>query len=132
MTDLAAICDRCHREVPDGAGYVCVRYEDIHRCWRETREWKEAHPGEVHDLGELMGMPEDITWRMYHARCDPWPDKDAYQIDVEQIRTWQQLAGWTSHLMAKNWVADSDWDELLHELADGKGTRIVAIKARAA
>ena len=85
MTDLAAICDRCHREVPDGAGYVCVRYEDIHRCWRETREWKEAHPGEVHDLGELMGMPEDITWRVYHARCDPWPDKDAYQIDVEQI-----------------------------------------------
>jgi hypothetical protein len=132
MSDLAAICDRCRTEVPDGAGYLCVRYEDIHRCRRETRAWQEAHPGDAHDIRELLSMPDDIAWRVYHAACDPWPDRDAYQIDVERIRTWQQLARWTSDLMAKNWLADSDWDDLLRELADDRGTRLVAIKARAA
>lgn len=132
MSDLVAICEGCRAEVPDGAGYVCVRYEDIHRYNRENREWHDAHPGTAHYIGELMTLPDEIRWHVYHARCDPWPDKDAYQIDVERLRTWQQLARWTSDLMAKNWLADSDWDDLLRELADDRGTRLVTVKARAA
>jgi hypothetical protein len=132
MTDLTAICDGCHTPVLDGTGWLGVRYADIHRYTRERREWDEAHPGSAHWIGELLSLPDPITWRVYHDRCDPWPDQDAYQIDVERIRTWQQLARWTSDLMAKNWLAESDWDDLLRELADDRGTRLVAAKARAA
>ena len=57
MSDLAAICDRCHGEVPDGAGYLCVRYEDIRRHDSEQAAWAELHPGSAHDLGELLSLP---------------------------------------------------------------------------
>lgn len=132
MTDLAAICERCREAIGDGAGYLCVRYEDINRCQREQAEWEQVHPGDMHTGSELMTYPDGITWRAYHARCDPWPEKGAYQIDVEQVRSWRQLVSWTSHLMAKNWLADSDWDELLRELADDRGTRLVAVRVHAA
>jgi len=132
MSDLAAICDHCLQAVPDGAGFLGIRYEDIYRYHRERAAWDEAHPGSAHWIGELLSLPDEIRWRVYHDQCDPWPDKDGYQIDVEQIRTWPQLARWTSDLMAKNWLADSDWDCLLRELADGKGSRLVAVKEQAA
>jgi hypothetical protein len=131
MTDLTAICDGCHRPVLDGTGWLGVRYSDIHRHRHERADWDAAHPG-AQTVADLMAMPEDITWHVYHDRCDPLPAEDAYQIDIERIRSWHALAHWTSHLMAKNWLRDSDWDELLQELADDKGTRLVAIKARAA
>lgn len=132
MTDLAAICERCREAIGDGAGFLCVRYEDINRYRREMAEWEQAHPGDAHTIAEVIAMPDEIAWRVYHDRCDPWPGKDAYQIDVERIRTWQQLARWTADLMVKNWLADSDWDDLLRELADDRGTRLVAVRARAA
>jgi hypothetical protein len=132
MSDLTAICDGCHSEVLGDTGWLGVRYADIQRYYRDLAEWHEAHPGEVHTVHELMAQPDEITWRVYHDQCDPWPEQDGYQIDVERIRSWQDLARWTSDLMAKNWLADSDWDGLLRELADSKGTRLVAVKERAA
>jgi hypothetical protein len=129
--DLILICDACCKPVPD-RGYLCVRYEDIHRYRQERGAWEQAHPGHAHLVSELLTLPDPITWRAYHMRCDPWPDRDAYQIDAEQLRTWQQLARWTADLMAKNWLADSDWKSLLRELADGTGTRIAAVREMAA
>ena len=132
MSDLAAICGECRRVVADGDGYLCVRFGDIRRYWSEKAEWEEAHPGSMHRLAEILTMPDEITWRVYHVRCDPLDGLDSYQIDVERIRTWRQLARWTSDLMAKNWLAHSDWDHLLRGIADDRGTRLVAVQARAA
>ena len=61
-------------------------------------------------------MAEDIaSWFPQHTRCDN--GGGAYYIDVELVRTHQQLLQWTAHLMGKAWLADSDWSDWLRIIA---------------
>ncbi|MGW4127241.1 hypothetical protein [Amycolatopsis japonica] len=36
-----------------------------------------------------------------------------YRIGVERIRTWAAYLHWTAHLMGKDWITDTTWDEMV-------------------
>ena len=110
-TELDLICRRCRQPITSGHGCLWVSFAEIRIANRERD-----------DLGA------DIAWKVHHDGCTPDPG-DAYSVEAAQISTWAGLARWTSHLMAKNWFAFSDWDELLREAA-GESTESPRIMAR--
>lgn len=61
-------------------------------------------------------------WRAYHFTCDPQPESDDYSIPVERISTLRGVLGWTAHLMGKRWIAETDWADVLRELAGRRET----------
>ena len=134
MSDLTLICETCLFPIARGKGSVYVRTGDL-RDYREAmHEWREAHPdGSAVDLIELVDdFPEDIHWRTGHDACRDDHDEGCYEIDDELIASWGALAHWTAHLMSKNWLGDSDWDELLREVAGEVPPRRIRVAAREA
>ena len=93
MNDLTLICETCRFPINGDTGCIYVTFADI----RQT-----GH---------------DIRWRTSHYAHFTDGERDAYEISSERISSWRQLAWWTAHLMAKNWLALSDWDDLLRELS---------------
>jgi hypothetical protein len=131
VTELVLICGGCGSPAPHG--YLCVRFAEIHDYRHALDAWHEAHPGDGHYIEELLTMPDEIEWRAWHYDCDPHSDEDAYQIDAENLSTWRGFLWWSAHLSSKNWVPDTDWDEVLRE-ATGEipSARIRIIEAAAA
>lgn len=118
MNDLTLICETCGFPIAPEKGSIYIRTGDARDYRQAMREWREVHPeGSAVDLTELDGFPEDIHWRTGHDACRSDHDEGCYEIDGDQITTWPALMHWTAHLMEKNWFGDSDWDELLREIA---------------
>ena len=116
--DLTLICHKCRLPIEGDTGYLRVTYPDLHKYREQEREYSERHPeGEAVSITEFLLGPEEIHWLPYHDKCEPEPDLDAYQIDAVQLQSWQCLARWTAHLMSKNWLPHTDWDELLREVS---------------
>ena len=138
MSDLILICESCRQPILGDTGSVYVTYADINAKQAAQAEWRERHPaGTAIDVVELLTLPAEIHWRTGHDRCRGDRDQGCYEIDAPQIATWPQLARWTAHLMGKNWLALSDWDEFLREAAGerlppGTRPRIRAIAQEAA
>jgi|HubBroStandDraft_6_1064221.scaffolds.fasta_scaffold482978_2 hypothetical protein len=134
MTELTLICETCHFPVARGKGSVYVRTGDLRDHRTAKHDWREAHPdGEAVDLADLVdNYPEDIHWRTAHDACRDDHDEGCYEIDDEHISTWGGLAHWTAHLMEKTWLQDSDWDDLLREVAGEIPSRRIRVAAREA
>lgn len=132
MSELTLICGRCSKPVATGTGFLGVSLGEVRQYQAAVREWRKRNPGDCHDIHDLMAMPEEIVWRSRHYACAPGADDDAYEIAAERIQTWQRLTWWSAHLMGKNWIYATDWDELLEEVASGTSTRIMAAAASAA
>ena len=130
--ELVIICEKCRCPVPPEAGCLWVGHREIRTCQRESAEWDREHSGQAMSLTEMLGMPEDIHWKVHHDGCTPEPE-EPYWIGTEGVATWTGLAHWTAHLMEKNWFPLSDWDNLLRELGgEGEPTRIRAVAREAA
>lgn len=137
MTELTLLCTFCRQPVADYDGYLYISFTAIRDYDTGMEEWRARQasgPCAAVDLAELLTMPGRAPWTVIHNRCDERLDFiDGYYITPERIRTWTALAHWTAHLMAKRWLASTDWDQLLFEAA-GESTvpRIVAVKSVAA
>ncbi|MBO0813601.1 MAG: hypothetical protein J2P30_00370 [Actinobacteria bacterium] len=126
--DLALICCACLLPIEGDTGFLAAAYPDIAKAKREHAEWEASHGDGAISLEDFILPPEDIHWRAYHDRCNPDPDGSAYQIGSAELSTWRGLTRWTAHLMAKNWFALSDWDDLLREAAgESPATRIMVL-----
>lgn len=125
--ELEFICDVCSQPVEDGEGSLYVRFSDLNAYRREQAEWDAAHPGSAFDLAALMQMPRRAPWWIHHDRCQPEDDADGYHIDVERIRTWRAMVGWTAHLMEKNWLGNTNWRSVLGNAAESRDRRIVEL-----
>ena len=111
--ELVLFCGRCRAPIDGDTGFVGVRHGAIARAQAEKRN----HGTE----------PEEVLWETLHNSCDPDPSDDCYQINAERIATYPALAWWTAHLMGKSWLALTDWDEVLREVAgEGGSPRIAA------
>ena len=133
MNDLILICETCGSPIDRGKGSVYVREGDLRDHRAAMREWEESHAGGTAlALSELLLLPDDIRWRTGHDACRTDRDEGCYEIDDERIASWTQLTWWTAHLMEKNWLADSDWDEFLREVAGDAPSRRVRVVAREA
>jgi hypothetical protein len=110
------LCRKCQNPIRPGAGYIThnsatrIAYKT---AW--TRH-KEAHRGELYV--SLADMPDEqpAQWHPWHRTCDPHPNDSGYWIDVDRCGTLAELIHWTGHLMSKNWISDTDWDDLLLRL----------------
>lgn len=123
MTELIAICDLCRRPVADGTGSLYIDLAEVREYRHDADEWRAAHAGPV-KVSEVLDAPARPCWRVRHDACDTDRDVLAYDISVEQIRTWHELARWTAHLFDKNWFALTDWGHLMRGVAENSGTRI--------
>jgi hypothetical protein len=65
----------------------------------------------------VLARPEPAHWHAWHLACDPEPDGGRYFIDVERIRTAWDVLDWTAHLTQKRWLADTDWFDVVRDIA---------------
>jgi hypothetical protein len=117
--ELALICQTCRKPIDDeeDGGSLRVIHAAVAQYKRDEQRRQMRNLGQAVDLHELLLGPDPANWLAYHDRCDPGAGIDAYHICAERLRTWRDLAFWTAHLMGKNWLALTDWDELLREAA---------------
>lgn len=133
MNDLTLICETCTFPIAPGDGSIYVRTGDITAYQKAAKTWEDAHPGdEPFDINELADWPNPIRWRTGHDGCRDDRHEPCYDIDSGALRTWPHLARWTAHLMEKNWLGDSDWDDLLREVSGEIVPRRIRVAARKA
>lgn len=125
--ELEFRCDVCGGPIDDGDGCLEIRFGEIHAYQEAKAEWERVHgTGTVHKIGDLLTFPEVVPWRLYHDRCNPAPDAGGYDVDVRLVRTWRALLFETSRLMAKHWLALTDWPQVIGAAAEGRSGRIKA------
>lgn len=124
IVQLDFVCDVCGGLVDDGAGCLRVFFADIASYRAAAREWETVHGDGPHAIGAMVRMPEQIPWHIHHDACTPDGSGDGYDVDVSNVRTWRELLLWTSRLMAKNWLALTDWPQVIGAATEGRSGRI--------
>lgn len=127
--ELDFVCDVCGRMVADHQGCLVVFFADITSYRAAEREWKQVHGTGPHRMSDVLRMPEHVPWHIHHDTCNPDRDADGYDIDVSRVRTWRALLFETSRLMAKNWLALTDWPQVIGAAAEGRSGRIKGLAA---
>jgi hypothetical protein len=111
-------CSVCGQPVADDEGYLTMEMAEAVRVEEERVTWAENRSEAA---AKVDTYPESAHWRVLHIDCDPEPDREAYAFDVRRIRSaWAALA-WTAHLMKKPWLAATDWDVLIEQVAANHG-----------
>jgi hypothetical protein len=115
MTEITLICEACRRPMTDAEpGALSVPFAAIRASRREERE---PRLDAAVDLAEFIALPDGPRWTARHYACQPADAPDCYGISHDELRAWADVARWTAHLLAKNWLPASDWDEVLREAA---------------
>lgn len=131
IVELEFLCGACGFPVADDAGSVYMRFPDLHAHQRQMEDWRRIYgdgSGGL-SLDEVFAHPANVSWLIHHYACEP-DEAASYQIGVEQVRTWRQLVEWTSHLMEKNWLAETNWAALLGSAARGTDPQIKGVRVR--
>jgi len=134
--ELIMMCSACHKPIGDHEGWLWVDRSAVSAHGRAARAWREEHEDEPggaisFDVTAVLDYPKPVRWRAHHKDCDPEPDAASYTIESERLSTWADLAHWTAHLMAKQWVAATDWGKILEGVAEGSGSRLrPAVRSR--
>lgn len=98
----------------------------------DSAQWKAAHDLERFELEQsvkemqadslivwsyedLMSMPPRGKWSILCDDCWDLGDSFAYLIEANRIQTWQEVAGWTAHMLGKNWFQFTNWSQLLYK-----------------
>jgi hypothetical protein len=120
---LAWVCDTCSAPIADGEGYVCVNFSELYAYRQAVEAWEQAHPPgrlgwRVISIAECMSYPQEVLWRMLHRRCDDRPEEGAYWWDVDRLRSPAEVLRMAAHVLGKNWIADTNLDDLLRRAAD--------------
>ncbi|HEY2087878.1 MAG TPA: hypothetical protein VGH54_17910 [Mycobacterium sp.] len=133
MTDLTLICEGCRWPVLGDTGSLYVRLGEVMAAQVAQRDWDAARSeGTAVDVTELIALPDDVRWRAAHDVCRSDHAQGCYEIDAPQIAEWPHVARWTAHLMAKNWLTLTDWDDVLRELSGETPAKRIRVTARAA
>lgn len=113
-------CDECGRETSDG--YIQLLGAERRRYDQEWQEWGKTFPEGQHtgpflNWDAFWARPQPAHWQVVCADCDPDKDGGGYWIHLQRAATWRELVMWTSHLMGKAWLDQTDWDDLLERTA---------------
>lgn len=92
---IAWTCTACMFPIADSEGVVAVPLHQI-------REMPMFGP----------------TWEPRHLLCAE-DMHDYYGIDIEQLRTHEDVLRWTAHLLEKTWLANSNWDAIIRSTVKG-------------
>ncbi len=114
------MCDACGQPASNASGgRLWVSRRGFQEAARKRAAWKSEF--EVRDdnglvgvsLGELMSEPDPEPWHVSHGGCIL--DETAYALDLP--RDYRQWLAHVAHLLGKNWINDTDFDELIEEAA---------------
>lgn len=96
-------CERCGFPIADGAGAVRI---DL----AEVRDAEAAGEPVMTSWDDIIQQDYfyPAQWMARHIACDDI-DGPFYAIDVERIRTPEQMLWWTAHLMEKRWLTFTNW-----------------------
>ena len=109
---LVWTCQGCGDAIGNGEGGLHVIHEDVHR----HREWSRSREGGGFEPIDLSNFVPAAPWLVFHDECASDP-RSVYFIDVERIRTFEDVIYWTAHLLeSKSWLPFTDWHRLLYSL----------------
>lgn len=114
------VCEVCRRAIDDGSGYVTINQQTVDERARRLAEWTAKHERGglvVVSVADLADCPSAVSWQILHSACDPSPESPDYWIAVERIRSASDVLRWTSQLMEKDWLRDTNWERVLGRVA---------------
>lgn len=124
MSNLTWTCDACAQPVHGDEGYIhvddyaarqVVEAREQDRRDRYERAKTDPIGAYFYSLTELRSLPQSVPWQVHHRACDPRPDTDDYWFAVERAATHADLLHWTAHLMGKNWLSGTAWDDFIRK-----------------
>jgi hypothetical protein len=98
-------CDVCGSAVADGQGRITIDYVEVFRVEPGHDNHRLRSPS---DPWDLLLSPL-VRWHVYHRRCDPDLNGEAYWIRIEPCRTVADLCEWWLHLYGRRWLKLTDW-----------------------
>lgn len=124
---LIPICMGCGNSIEDWEnGLLHVCHFEVHKAERAWSEWN-ANSRQTITISDLDGMPDLARWQVHCLACnphydpreDPEPCCSCYAISTEECRSFRALLRWTSHLGEKDWLAATNWGDLIGAVARG-------------
>ncbi|MFD0405559.1 hypothetical protein [Kitasatospora sp. NPDC127116] len=133
--ELNIICQACSKPLGDdehNPGNLWVSHAELATRRAALAEWEREHLAPAADgsgppmvgFRTMASHPERVRWRATHEACDSPADADAYTIASRRVRTWLDVVKWTSHLMGKTWINDTNWSTVIGEAAEGRSNLI--------
>lgn len=121
--DITLLCLNCREPVRGKEGYVRLEDNKALEVGRQRAEWEAQRRNESSwkpiDMGELMDLPDEVPWLVYHRRCDPKPEAESdwdYWFWAERCSTYDELLDWIAHLSEKAWFAHTNLAEFLRRV----------------
>jgi hypothetical protein len=126
-------CDKCHRPIRDGSGFLWMEPDDIRQYQRDVRVW--------FDGGRDGRMPDKPRWKAHHTGCyerwdvsasaglvdvrDGRPGEVLARVRVQNVRTVVGLVRQTNALLDAGyaWLALTDWLDWLRRADRGEEPR---------
>lgn len=108
-------CAACGSDIADSQGWLSIIRSHVAEAEKanEGFERKAQNPRigfPAVRLRNIMPQPGIAEWTAYHHRCDPAHDDALWVINVENLRSREQLLWWTLHFMdTKSWIEHTDW-----------------------
>lgn len=119
VSALVWSCDVCGRRVAGGAGYLFVdrvqlaEHEDRMAVWEAEQAAKRASRADgglaLMFASDFASMPNQVPWRVAHAKCDPHPESEDYWVPVERVDSVRKVLDWTLHLHGKGFLDSTNW-----------------------
>jgi hypothetical protein len=120
------VCQVCSKSVGDESGYVFINEEEALEAEREDSGDVDDDRPSAQTIYELVASTNTVSWKIVHSACDTEDDEVlCYRIDVERVRTPQQLLAWTAQLMDKSWLPWTNWSQTIKKVATDLGVKAI-------
>lgn len=110
--DLSFICDVCNEPINiyKNEGQIYILRKELFAAQRKSAELSKKRVVPSNEIEETIAH-----WHKSHYVCNEEVDS-FYDIEIYRIRTLHKLLIWTSHLMWKRWLSNTDWPILIRDI----------------
>lgn len=120
---MSWICTVCDKPVANGAGYISVEDSETGGYPRHATDRDDETKPTAMTAAEIVKQlsPPAITFRVYHADCDPRPQTTTYWFGVEEAATLKAWCRWVAQLSTKVWICKYDLKRMLQFWWENRG-----------
>jgi len=109
MMQLPA-CDVCGKAVSIEDGGLWISFKKVRDVQEARVAWEKNHKADVSGVIDWLGYPGSIPWVWGHAGCGA---EASYWIEASRFDTVTKALHWTIHLMDKNWLESTRWQDAI-------------------